>query len=231
MENLYKILNCNEDASVEVLRKSYMDLALRYHPDKRQGECGRFIQVNQAWRVLSDDNLRKQYDTRWRERCLMQTYPIQDTVGLEDFVFVESINRPESGARGCQADMSCPKHSTDTDRVSVTTPKYQLSPCKQYQQTPEINNDRSDCPHRDSACEDRVNNTLDSHEMKHTSDDMENNFDTNREYHYECRCGGTYILTQLDIELKFDIVCCDTCSLAISVVYNDDDDKSMTETV
>ena len=41
-------------------------------------------------------------------------------------------------------------------------------------------------------------------------------------YSYNCRCGGMFLLSSTDIELRFDIVCCDTCSLAIQVLYEDD---------
>ena len=40
-------------------------------------------------------------------------------------------------------------------------------------------------------------------------------------YSYNCRCGGRFLLTGGDIEMKFDIVCCDTCSLAIQIIYED----------
>ena len=38
-------------------------------------------------------------------------------------------------------------------------------------------------------------------------------------YSYNCRCGGRYLLTSADMTMKFDIVCCDTCSLAIEILY------------
>lgn len=38
---------------------------------------------------------------------------------------------------------------------------------------------------------------------------------------YPCRCGGSHVLSRSDITLKFDFVCCDTCSLTIKVLYTD----------
>ena len=40
-------------------------------------------------------------------------------------------------------------------------------------------------------------------------------------YSYNCRCGGSFLLSGSDIEMNFDIVCCDTCSLAIQINYED----------
>lgn len=42
-------------------------------------------------------------------------------------------------------------------------------------------------------------------------------------YSYPCRCGGFYILEPADVTLSVDFVCCDTCSLSIRVIYNNND--------
>lgn len=40
---------------------------------------------------------------------------------------------------------------------------------------------------------------------------------------YPCRCGGYYSLSESDTKFCYDIVCCDTCTLSIKVIYNDYD--------
>jgi diphthamide biosynthesis protein 4 len=45
-----------------------------------------------------------------------------------------------------------------------------------------------------------------------------------RLYFHQCRCGGDFILTEVDAKLLFDIVCCDLCSLTVKVVYAADTD-------
>lgn len=37
----------------------------------------------------------------------------------------------------------------------------------------------------------------------------------------ECRCGGLYILSETDVKFCCDIVCCDTCTLSVKVIYSD----------
>ena len=41
-----------------------------------------------------------------------------------------------------------------------------------------------------------------------------------RAHVYSCRCGGDYYLTAMDVQFKMDLVCCETCSLCIRVIYD-----------
>ncbi|XP_029651260.1 dnaJ homolog subfamily C member 24-like [Octopus sinensis] len=40
-------------------------------------------------------------------------------------------------------------------------------------------------------------------------------------FSYPCRCGGRYVLEPNDVTLHLDIVCCDTCSLCVTVNYSE----------
>lgn len=62
----YKILDVPKDASPEDIKKSFRKLAVKYHPDRNQGDStaeDKFKQINEAYAVLSDPEKRKQYDT------------------------------------------------------------------------------------------------------------------------------------------------------------------------
>lgn len=135
MENLYDILGCSEDATLEVIKQKYQKLALTYHPDKNlDTTCSdKFVQIKKAWEILSDEKLRQEYNIRWQQRKVAQSYPIQNEVNIEEF-----------------------------------------------------DEEESEC------C------------MTHP-----------------CRCGGFYVLTENDVKFHYDIVCCDTCTLSIKIIYSD----------
>ena len=64
-DDYYNILNVNENASQDEIKKSYRKLSLLYHPDKNQGNTeaeAKFKQINEAYQVIGDENERKKYD-------------------------------------------------------------------------------------------------------------------------------------------------------------------------
>ncbi len=65
MENLYTILGISETAGLNEIKKAYKRLAIKYHPDKNQGDIlaeEKFKAVNNAYQILSDAQQRAQYD-------------------------------------------------------------------------------------------------------------------------------------------------------------------------
>jgi DnaJ-class molecular chaperone len=49
-------------ASTEQVKTAFYTLAKKYHPDANQGFEAKFKEINEAYRVLSDNDLRKRYD-------------------------------------------------------------------------------------------------------------------------------------------------------------------------
>jgi hypothetical protein len=66
----YEVLGIAPDASAAAIRRAYVELARRHHPDYHQGGAPseraaneRAMQtVNEAWSVLSDPDRRREYD-------------------------------------------------------------------------------------------------------------------------------------------------------------------------
>jgi curved DNA-binding protein len=65
-DDYYKILEITKAASAGEIKKAYRKLALKYHPDKTQGNKAledKFKKISEAYAVLSDPKKKNQYDT------------------------------------------------------------------------------------------------------------------------------------------------------------------------
>jgi molecular chaperone DnaJ len=65
MEDLYKILEVDRNATADQIKKSYRELAMKYHPDRNPGDTvaeEKFKKISAAYSVLGDETKRKQYD-------------------------------------------------------------------------------------------------------------------------------------------------------------------------
>src|SRR5579875_2902225 len=60
----YEVLGVSRHASEEEIKKAFSRLAKQYHPDanKEPGAEARFIEINEAYEVLSDPQKRAAYD-------------------------------------------------------------------------------------------------------------------------------------------------------------------------
>lgn len=71
MKNYYEILNVPQEATKAEIKKSYIMLAKRYHPDKINQEGGEdngmFADISEAYEVLSDDNKRADFDSNLKK--------------------------------------------------------------------------------------------------------------------------------------------------------------------
>lgn len=61
--NYYQLFSLSPDASTDELRAQYRKLSLTHHPD-RGGSTQQMAQLNEAYRVLSNPLLRREYDQR-----------------------------------------------------------------------------------------------------------------------------------------------------------------------
>lgn len=65
MADYYRVLGVPKDASADAIKKAFRKLAKQYHPDATGGDKAaekRFIEINEAYDVLSDPAKRKVYD-------------------------------------------------------------------------------------------------------------------------------------------------------------------------
>lgn len=65
-QNYYEVLGLSPDASDVDIRKAYIKLARKYHPDHNNNqEDRRMIELNQIWDVLSHPDKKREYDARF----------------------------------------------------------------------------------------------------------------------------------------------------------------------
>ncbi|XP_066556613.1 dnaJ homolog subfamily C member 24 [Amia ocellicauda] len=94
----YAILDANPSENFQELKQKYQKLALLYHPDKQSpdvppGEVEqrvqRFIEVDQAWKILGNEETKREYDLQRRATELQQRWPVDAQVFLEDMNWVD----------------------------------------------------------------------------------------------------------------------------------------------
>ncbi|KAG0242899.1 DnaJ- protein scj1 [Actinomortierella wolfii] len=112
----YKILEVPRSASAKEIRKRYKQLSKKYHPDKNPGDKdaeAKFVQVAEAYEVLSDDKKRSIYD-RYGEEGLKQQQQHEHAGGFHDpfDIFAQFFG---GGGRGYQQERRGPEIKMDLE--------------------------------------------------------------------------------------------------------------------
>ncbi len=79
--NPYEELGLNIDATPQDIRNAYKKQALRFHPDKTEGNDIKFKRINQAYQILNDPFQKQLYDTKYKNTTSEESAKI-----LEDFL-------------------------------------------------------------------------------------------------------------------------------------------------
>ncbi|XP_067902700.1 dnaJ homolog subfamily C member 24 isoform X1 [Heterodontus francisci] len=113
----YEILGASPSDSLQELKQNYQKLVLMvvevaglegaiegalYHPDKQSADVPvgeleervqRFIEVDQAWKILGNEETKREYDLQRREVAMTQNWPVDAQVPLEDMNWIEGSGR------------------------------------------------------------------------------------------------------------------------------------------
>ncbi|HKR73098.1 MAG TPA: J domain-containing protein [Candidatus Nitrosocosmicus sp.] len=102
----YDILQLDHNASATDIKKSFRNLALKYHPDKNKSSESNqmFLKIVEAYEVLSDINARKKYDSTLRNDIIQSSSPINgewipsaDLSRFYSYDMIKNWNVPKSG--------------------------------------------------------------------------------------------------------------------------------------
>ena len=64
-KNYYDILDLDSNCTIQDIKKSYRELAIKWHPDKNDNKEEaekKFKEISEAYQILSDETKRKEYD-------------------------------------------------------------------------------------------------------------------------------------------------------------------------
>ena len=124
MPNYYEILGVSPSATSEEIKKSFRNLAMKYHPDKNRNSeesKQKFMNIVEAYEVLSDEQARKSYDNvnndgRLRRSTTATTFrkpgpsprwtPPADFSRVYSYEEIKKRYRPSSNVGGGMWDIS-----------------------------------------------------------------------------------------------------------------------------
>ncbi|MEA2030630.1 MAG: DnaJ C-terminal domain-containing protein [candidate division Zixibacteria bacterium] len=109
-KTFYDILGVSENASVDEIKRSFRQLAKKYHPDRNRGDKTtetKFKEISEAYDTLSDKKKRQEYDTMRKYGAFAGTgnggagggFPGGQGAGGANFNFSD-LFRQGSGGRG-----------------------------------------------------------------------------------------------------------------------------------
>jgi DnaJ-class molecular chaperone len=96
VSDYYKILGITKDSNQIQIRKAFRELALQYHPDKNKNSeesKERFMEIVQAYEVLSDVKARERYDFNTVNEKKFQQFNWTPSADFANFYSYESLKR------------------------------------------------------------------------------------------------------------------------------------------
>ena len=98
-KDYYKILEVNNNASDDDIKKSYKKLARKWHPDRNsensENSETKFKEISLAYNVLSDPNERRKYDMhKFTPGHTRQRFSFNEADHLFNNIFSSNLNNP-----------------------------------------------------------------------------------------------------------------------------------------
>lgn len=141
-DDYYEILNVSPDATEDVIRAAYQQLALANHPDKQLHQNGSgiavpdtraFIRITEAWNTLRDPELRRVYDAQ-----LFQGR-IDDVPMVHQVLDASEVRRTADGT-GYSYTCRCGAECT-VDRHTAADDSWRYNTCDECSHSVEMDTD------------------------------------------------------------------------------------------
>ncbi|KAJ3597103.1 hypothetical protein NHX12_003503 [Muraenolepis orangiensis] len=131
-KDLYSALGAGPLDSLQQLKDKYKQLALKNHPDRLRGLCSseaeaglqRFLEAEQAWRILGDQEARSQYDLRRKDD---NSFTYACRCGGEFLITGEELSSEQVLKQGTQGNEE--EHEEDYRGAVVCCDTCSLSVC------------------------------------------------------------------------------------------------------
>lgn len=87
-EDYYSLLNSTKNSTLEEIKRNYQQLIKIHHPDK-QGPISNdtFLRIDEAWKTLRDQDLRRIYDSKIAQKDLNEHYLVYARLNISDLKF------------------------------------------------------------------------------------------------------------------------------------------------
>ncbi|KAJ8248924.1 hypothetical protein GJAV_G00229240 [Gymnothorax javanicus] len=123
----YAVLDACPSDCIQELKHKYQRLVLQYHPDKQAPDTAavelerrleKFIEVDQAWKILGSEDTKRAYDLQRRAQELKQNWPIDARICLEEMDWDHGEEVYRYGCR-CGGEFLIGKEETEEEEESV----------------------------------------------------------------------------------------------------------------
>uniref|UniRef100_A0ABA3JSF2 J domain-containing protein n=1 Tax=Gadus morhua TaxID=8049 RepID=A0ABA3JSF2_GADMO len=122
-KDLYAVLGAEPSDSPQQLKDRYKQLALKHHPDRLRGLCAsaaeaslkRFLEAEQAWRILGNQEARSQYDLHRKDIDLQQAWPVDSMISQDDMIFNPGVWPVDGITVGMASTGACLPHSLEPE--------------------------------------------------------------------------------------------------------------------
>ncbi|KAJ3408863.1 hypothetical protein CcCBS67573_g06194 [Chytriomyces confervae] len=105
-QSLYEVLGVSTDASKAAIKTQFYALSMVHHPDrstdKSEAATARFIRINEAYSLLSDDSKRREYDRELNLRNTLKNddlgtaQPQRNSLHPDDWILYRGTGRKQA---------------------------------------------------------------------------------------------------------------------------------------